>query len=132
MKIYITTSGEYSDYHITAVFSDKEKAQEYADIFSCGSNYIEEYELDKIPNGWERGMKSWSVSIYDDPNIGAIARLADSSPINEEFSYHTANELYSWDNKGSYGWTNCWAKDEEHAIKICSERRAIYFASKVG
>lgn len=44
-KIFIVTSGEYSDYHIDAVFSTREKAEEYADI--CGPDYeIEEYEVD--------------------------------------------------------------------------------------
>jgi len=45
-KIYIVTSGEYLDYSIHAVFSTKEKAEEY--IQQCGTDYtIEEYDLDK-------------------------------------------------------------------------------------
>ena len=31
-KIYIITSGEYSDYHIVAVFKDKKKAEFYAEM----------------------------------------------------------------------------------------------------
>lgn len=46
MKIYIVTSGEYSDYGIDAVFSTKEKADEY--IQQHGTDYhIEEYDLDE-------------------------------------------------------------------------------------
>ncbi len=45
-KIYIVTSGEYSDYHIEAVFSTKEKANDY--IQQNGTDYnIEEYDLDE-------------------------------------------------------------------------------------
>lgn len=45
-KIYIVTSGEYSDYRIDAVFTTKEKAEEY--VQNNGSDYrIEDYELDK-------------------------------------------------------------------------------------
>lgn len=45
-KIYIVTSGEYSDYHIEAVFTTKRKAVEYVE--QHGTYYdIEEYELDK-------------------------------------------------------------------------------------
>ena len=45
-KIYIVTSGEYSDYRIDAVFSKKEKAEEY--VQNNGSDYrIEDYKLDE-------------------------------------------------------------------------------------
>lgn len=53
MKVYVVTSGEYSDYGINAIFSTKEKAQEYIDRGDkLGMNYsygyqIEEYELDE-------------------------------------------------------------------------------------
>ena len=48
-KVYIVTSGEYSDYGIDRVFSTKEKAKKWIDIITSmyGGNYnIEQYELD--------------------------------------------------------------------------------------
>ena len=48
-KVYIVTSGEYSDYGIDRVFSSEEKAKEWVDIITSmyGGNYnIEQYELD--------------------------------------------------------------------------------------
>lgn len=45
-KIYVVTSGEYSDYRIDAVFTTKEKAEEY--VQNNGSDYrIEVYNLDE-------------------------------------------------------------------------------------
>ena len=45
-KIYIVTSGNYSDYRIDAVFTTKEKAEEY--VQNNGSDYrIEVYNLDE-------------------------------------------------------------------------------------
>lgn len=45
-KIYIVTSGEYSDYGIDAVFTTKEKAVDYVE--QHGTDYrIEEYDLDE-------------------------------------------------------------------------------------
>lgn len=41
---YVVTSGEYSDYHIDGVFSDKEKAEFFADKDNDRS--IEEYDID--------------------------------------------------------------------------------------
>ena len=42
MKIYIVTDGCYSDYHIEAVFTDKEKAKLFAALHNCSN--LEEYE----------------------------------------------------------------------------------------
>lgn len=42
MKVYIVTDGEYSGYHIKAVFTDEKKAKQYAAIHKCDT--IEEYE----------------------------------------------------------------------------------------
>lgn len=57
-KIYIVTSGEYSDYSIEAVFSTKNKAESY--IQQHGTGYrIEEYDLDEEV---EKKTQIWSVT----------------------------------------------------------------------
>lgn len=43
MKIYVVTTGSYSDYGIHSVFTDKNKAEECAALLD-GSNDIEEYD----------------------------------------------------------------------------------------
>lgn len=48
-KVFIVTSGEYSDYGIDRVFSTEEKAKKWVDVITSmyGGNYnIEQYELD--------------------------------------------------------------------------------------
>ena len=45
MKIYIVTRGEYSDYYIDRVFTDRAKAEEYRE-WCADANDIEEYETD--------------------------------------------------------------------------------------
>ena len=37
MKVYVVTSGEYSDYHIDAIFLDRQKALQY-----CAAKEISE------------------------------------------------------------------------------------------
>ena len=49
MKIYIATSGEYSDYHICAVFTDQKQAVRY-----CA---LHEYELQE----WETESKDFDT-----------------------------------------------------------------------
>lgn len=44
MTVYIVTSGEYSDYTIQKVFSNKEAAERYKKYHRC-NDYIEEYEV---------------------------------------------------------------------------------------
>ena len=56
-KIYIVTSGEYSDYHIEAVFTTKEKAVEYVEQHGTDYN-IEEYDLDEEV---EKKTQLWSI-----------------------------------------------------------------------
>lgn len=49
MKIYIVTSGTYSDYCIRRVFTNKEKAEEYREWLR-DSNEVEEYDTsDDMP-----------------------------------------------------------------------------------
>lgn len=59
-KVYIVTSGEYSDYHIDAVFSTIEKAEEYVD--AQGSDYrVEEYPVDDAEV--KKNESIWLVSV---------------------------------------------------------------------
>ena len=60
MKVYIVTSGEYSDYRINAVFSTKEKAEDYlaAEPSNVETPEIEEYEMDMPPSEW------WTTIVY--------------------------------------------------------------------
>lgn len=45
MKVYIVTSGEYSDYGINKVFLDREKARFFQMINYPTDGYVEEYEV---------------------------------------------------------------------------------------
>lgn len=45
MKVYVVTDGEYSDYHIEAVFTDEGQALLYC-ATHCGE--LEEYEADEV------------------------------------------------------------------------------------
>lgn len=45
MKVYVVTTGAYSDYTIQKIFTNKEKAEEYKE-WLYDSNDIEEYEIE--------------------------------------------------------------------------------------
>lgn len=71
-KIYIVTSGEYSEYEINAVFTTKEKAVDYVE--QHGTYYdIEEYDLDEEV---EKKSQLWSI-VFCIEN----GKLDEASPI---------------------------------------------------
>ena len=61
MTIYLVTSGEYSDYHIDAVFADKEKAERFCALKNNEYNDYNEYEIEE----WEE----------DDVEIDTVSEL---------------------------------------------------------
>ncbi len=48
MKIYVVTSGCYSDYGINGVFSTAEKAEAYRKLVGGDANDVEVYEVDEL------------------------------------------------------------------------------------
>lgn len=118
-KIYIVTEGEYSDYSINNVFSTEEKAKEF--IAERGGG-IEEFELDP---DWRNEITNYIKGYF---------------PFEVIYHYNT-NEYKAtkrvWSAYGNYKnycmpygsaeikWTiKCIAQDEQHALKIASERIA--------
>lgn len=90
MKIYIVTSGCYSDYHIEKVFTDKNKAEEYKE-WLYDANDIEEYETedDLIVN------KFYNINVSADvypngilgPDVRIVKRLNTNNPSNYFYDY---------------------------------------------
>lgn len=56
MKVYIVTAGEYSDYHIEAVFTDSVTARRYARLDT--DRNVEEYDVDSISLEFEEKLMS--------------------------------------------------------------------------
>lgn len=117
-KIYIVTSGEYSDYRIERVFSTKGKANEF--IQQQGSDFrIEEFVIDE--EKVKKEEKIWDVEINIDNNS-----VIESIPCNflrreegtceyHECMFNNVVDLYVK------------ADSMDKAIKIAKER---YFAIK--
>lgn len=118
-KIYIVTSGEYSDYSIDAVFSTKEKAEEY--IQQHGTDYaIEEYDLDEEV---EKKTKLWKITF--DKNGVAKAYTQDYL-INE--TVDTCYVCVLWYGE-RYIHFYVDADSMDRAIKIARERYAAIRAN---
>ena len=76
-RIYIVTWGDYSGYHIKAVFSTQEKASEFISANCPGEGEIEDWPVDEMA-GWTKRTvytclipdgKRWTFEVSADPNL---------------------------------------------------------------
>jgi hypothetical protein len=123
MKIYVVTSGSYSDYSISDVFSTKEKAQAYIDAYGGGYNHIEDYELDPEYKTAKPGYARYSVTMDRDGNVSRNTRCTAIGLVDEE------DELY-WNRWNNVFQCTVEAKSDVHAVKIVNEKRTQYIAEK--
>lgn len=129
-KVFVVTSGEYSDYGIDAIFSTRELAQSFIDAFKANKWYemdIEEWDLDPNKTHLKQNRKPYFLRINKKGDVSDLS-LADSSyGFNQdmpeaEISY-TPN--LEWMN------INCFADDENHAVKIAGEKRSQILAANL-
>jgi len=116
-KVYIVTQGQYSAYHICAVWDTEQKAQAYINAFNeeeiCDKMKIEEYDLNHEDYS---GKKFYEVRMKRNGDVVDI----------EQKTSHCYNEK----DEICRDILICHiiAKDEKHAIKIVNERRAQLIA----
>ena len=119
-KVYLVSTGVYSDYTIRAVCSSKEKAEIVASKLE-DANSIIEFELD---TAWERDKRGYSTYTicWDDDFRNVINISGDNgNPCNEDESIKAVGiKRYC---------CNVEARDSAHAIKIAQDRFIQYKAT---
>lgn len=118
MKVYVVTEGDYSDYHIVGVTTDRETAKAYCKI-SAGDWYepkVEEYDTKAFAD--IRTAKPYRVIMEEDGTT--------TTEEEDGFSYETAVEhqvqhIRRWAGKPSYYEVVVLAEDEQHARKIAAD-----------
>ena len=130
--IYVITKGEYSDYHICGVTTDKERAEYLRKFYTRDGDeaLIEEY-LDGAPDaGSYRELKAvWMVLIMHTGQVSADLYSYAFEPFTNEFMFinrFALNEIEK-DFKAYV-----MAEDEEHAIKIAQDQMAKMLAEREG
>jgi len=125
-KIYVVSSGEYSDYGIDAIFDSKGLAEKYISAFdqNCYDQMeIEEWELNPNENEVKNGRKAFCVRMDKQGNTKEV-EWRDSTfglrntSLNISFTYN--KELMN---------CYCFANDEKHAVKIANEKRVQLLAN---
>lgn len=117
MKAYLVSEGHYSDYIVEAIFSNKEKAEDYIKGFTAGYNDIREFEID--PEFVPVKNNMWKVHMRKD-GIVEWCGLVDTRSNMFEDGYSV------YGNKAIF---TVGAKNKKHAIKIANEKRAYLIAN---
>lgn len=142
-KVYIITQGEYSDYHIVAVFNIKEDAEKFVNYMSDkyhGDPYeIEEYDIG-IPYDYINNH-IYSVKMCSDNSANVIIKeIAPGSYYygdslrckNDAKVFETEEYNYATHKNTVYYYTYIFtANDKDHAKKIAFDRFAKYKAEKL-
>jgi len=129
-KIFIVTSGAYSDYGIDAVFSTEELAQKFIDSFkqdNYNDMYIEEWPLDPNEQHLKQGRKPFFLKINKKGDVTDIKIKTSASGFKSDMP--TANISFTANDE----WMNieCFADDDAHAVKIAGEKRTQILANNI-
>ena len=127
MKIYVVTSGCYSDYGIDAVFVDKKEAAKFTAVKNKSDNYttyrIESYETadGKIDIGNNIVGFEYSAFVKDDYFMN-------------ETLYVSYDPVPKFKSEASNYWLCVWLEEEDYELaeKILRDRFAEYKAKKEG
>ena len=130
MKVYIVTSGAYSDYHIDAVFSTKENAEKYNNIYGEGDfDDIEEFEVDDemalINRIRDEKITIYLVCMDRDGNVKEVSKESPCISLEKELLAGKHRHILYADCMDM----RVIAKDEKHAVKIVNERRVQLIAN---
>ena len=129
-KVYIVTSGEYSDYQIRSVFSTEKLAKKYIEhagriIGDIWDEFrIEEYGLDVITK-YPKGKNHYVVTM--ELKSGEFRYIGKREPEGKR-EYCVLKDYRGVENIHIY----CWAKSEEQAKKIATDIRTKVLAEREG
>jgi len=128
-KVYVVTSGDNEDYGIEAIFSTREKADEFMKTFPYEYNDIVEYCIDtNAVDKVRQGYFLYRIDIDINGEVETIMLLGrepyNLRNINSSIWKRSAVPFYKKRNIKDILVCRCWAKSEDHAIKIANEKRA--------
>jgi len=124
-KLYAITHGEYSDYSILTLCSDREKAEKLVEWYNRYDRYdhaeVEEYEDSlMVP---DESLIPYEVLFNADGSIRWVYK--GSYPLNA-----VEGHMFRCDDGRFYAYVL--AADEEGAEKIAAEKRAKWIAENTG
>jgi erythromycin esterase-like protein len=126
-KVYVVTAGEYSDYRILAIFSDRIKAEEYKIKYEevVGEEArIEEYVLNPSKKRW------FITTVWMDRegNVLDVYKSENTGP--EDIGFQGFDCYYGGKNVEYFRW-GVETVDVKRAVKVANEKRAIIIVNNL-
>ncbi len=134
-KVYVVTSGEYSDYRIRGIFTTEEAANQYA---AAVHGSVEEWDVDTI--NLKVGYLYYRV--YMGLHTGETYEIHQTEYQDSEMEDTITKYCKREGGEAFYDWlsrveaspervyfAHVWALSEIHAVKIANERRTYYLAT---
>lgn len=119
MKVYVATSGSYSDYRIEAVFAREEDARD----FELGEHF-EEYEVHEGP----LEVRDWWTLRWFPRADSSRDPIPYSSP--RAFDGHPNYACHEWNKDAGHPMLVVSGWDRDRVMKVFSEQRAQWIARK--
>ncbi|MEN6636897.1 MAG: hypothetical protein ABFC56_13670 [Clostridiaceae bacterium] len=126
-KVYIVIDGAYGENRIEAVFATLEEAEEYRELINPETE-VEEWDVGKQYTRLDEGLGFYEVEI--NPTETNVRKL---NPFNDDGGLLTERVIFTnWRIGGllvGSWWFTLYARSEEQAVKIASERKATLIES---
>lgn len=129
-KIYLVSSGQYSDYYVSAAFSTRE----LADLFIAAQGYptefgIEERELDPNAAELRSGRRFYTVQMDLEGNVTDLSSGASNVTEHAARVAQVTHYYPQGQNKdGPQVTVGLFAPDDTTAVKIANEQRLGFLA----
>lgn len=123
MKVYLVTTGSYSDYSIRHICEKKELAEKLATHYGDEANEIEEWKLttEDSPIGkLPKDSKVWTIFFSKSGEITDCYESSEDLLIGPKMEFYPNGEPYYWEGL---------AISKEAAIKIATEQRIYHLAN---
>lgn len=129
------TTGSYSDYMIQAMFSTKEKAEIYKDLYARSDEYdardvndIEEYEIDDPEKCW--ALKSQKIAHYR-INLNIDFTLVSIKKFTVIQKQNNIPRILEARKRKEFE-IHCYAENMNKAVKIAADRLTQYLIETPG
>lgn len=139
-KVYMVSSGSYSDYAIVAVYDEdhKEQAENLARLLR--DSMVEEWNLNEYTVFPPAGVVPFRVHRLDDGTVKAQEVFSPSLDTIEDATHPKVrrvegHEPYGWPSSDRF-WlegglkVTLYARDEDHALKIATDMFTAFLASE--
>jgi hypothetical protein len=128
MKVYMVTSGSYSDYRVHHLFLKEDDAKGYIATKDRGYEY--DYTEMDVHKGPVKRQVQWTARWYPTFNI---SRTLVDDEIVEDTEIVLRHKWDHWENgEGEQNILIVYGPTKEAVLKVYSEQRAIYLARKEG